>query len=210
MVLVGNVITPNDVVADPRYSHLKPEQVTRELLSQYTREEQVRYDFDALKRINSIKEEYGTGVSALVRIYNASGKTLTFETQGPNWHGHMFKYPPDYTILNGQWSVFLHVKTAGAATGSESSVVYTVDDVNQDVFMGWGVPWNQSEWSSKVYTEVNDRNHWPSVTSWDSMYTKINASKKSSVSFFNGTNCSASIGDDTSPVVNYLAAFYTK
>ena len=68
MVLVGSAITANDVVADPRYSHLKPSDVSTKLLSQYTMEQKVKYDVDALKMINSIKEEYGTGVSSLIRI----------------------------------------------------------------------------------------------------------------------------------------------
>ncbi|NKC02314.1 MAG: hypothetical protein GKR90_27960 [Pseudomonadales bacterium] len=239
MVLVGNVITPEDVVADPRYRRLKPKQVSLELLSQYTRELQGKFDFEAMRIINTIKEEYGTGVCALVRIYNASGKTITFKTRGPNWQGHMFKYPPDYTILNGQWSVFLHVKTsenasnseattnsvpttsgvtasgttASGATnssGSQSSVVYNVDDVNQAIFLGWGVPTSPSELSSKVYTEVNSKNHWSTVTNWEAMLSKVNASRQLSVSFYSGINCTATIGDDTSPVVNYLAAYYSK
>lgn len=84
MVLVGNEVTKNDVVADPRYSHLKPEDVTTKLLSSFTIEQEVKYDTDALKIINGIKEEYGTGVSSLIRIYNASGRALSFSKQGPN------------------------------------------------------------------------------------------------------------------------------
>ena len=208
MVLIGNAITPNDVVADPRYSHLEPEDVTRQLLSQYTMEQKAKNDIEATKMINGIKQERGNGVSALVRIYNASGDTLTFEKQGPNWHGHMFKYPPDNQILNGQWSVFLYVHTSGAATGAQSCVIYTIDNVGEDIFMGWMVPWNQSAWSSTVYTEVNKRNQWPSVENWDSMKSKINHSSSSCKNSYNGSCSDATCGDVTSPIVNFIE-YYT-
>lgn len=77
-MLVGNSITANDVVADPRYSHLKLDEVTTKILSSYTAEQKVKYELDALKLVNSFKEEYGNGVSSLIRIYNASGQTLSF------------------------------------------------------------------------------------------------------------------------------------
>ena len=207
MVLVGNIITANDVVADPRYSHLKPDQVTTVLLSQFTLEQKVKFDGDALKLINSIKTEYGTGVSCLIRIYNASGRTLNFQQQGPNWHGHMYKYPPDDAIENGQWSVFLHVKTAGAATGAQSCVIYAIDQEGDDAFLGWEVPWNQSADSSTIYTEVKASGTWPKKESWDSMQTKINNSGQHSSNSTAGKTAAfkseASIGDDSSPQANY-------
>lgn len=122
----------------------------------------------------------------------------------------MYKYPPDGTILNGQWSVFLHVKTAGAATGSESCVIYTVDQEGQDVFLGWMVPWNQSSYSTTVYTEVKASGQWPGRESWDSMVSKIDGSSKTSTATNQGTTAIfktfGSIGDDTSPLVNYVVS----
>ena len=88
---------------------------------------------------------------------------------GYDWHGHMFHYPPDSSIKNGQWSVFLHVKTGGTATGSESCVIYNIQDEGDDVFMGWSVPWNQDSLTNSIYTEVREGGHWPGAGSWDLM-----------------------------------------
>ena len=161
MVIVGNIVTKEDVVLDPRYSKLKPDQVTTKLLSEFTQQQQTKFDFEATKTINGIKEEYGTGVSTLLRIYNTSGRTLRFQKQGPNWSGHMWKYPFDETIGNGQWSVALHVKTSGAARGSVSSVVYRVEDEGDDIFMGWSSPFDHNIYDNQVYVEVKNDNHWP-------------------------------------------------
>ena len=140
--------------------------------------------------------------------YNASGCTLSFSKQGPNWHGHMYKYPPDTSILNGQWSVFLHVKTAGAAAGSQSCVIYSIEEEGADVFLGWMVPWNQSSWSCTVYADVNKKGHWPDDGSWKNMEKKVNDSSKRCTNSYGGKTArlssDASIGDDTSPQVNYV------
>ena len=88
MPLVGNEITANDVAADPD-ENIKLQDVTTKILGEYTLKQKVKYDLEATKVINGIKEEYGHGVSSLIRIYNASGCTLTYSKQGPDWHGHM-------------------------------------------------------------------------------------------------------------------------
>ena len=207
MVLVGNIITANDVVADPRYSDLKPSDVTTKILSQYTLEQKVKYDDDALKLINSIKEEQGKGVSCLVRIYNASGRALNFSQQGPNWHGHMFKYPPDDTIGNGQWSVFLHAKRDAAATGSQSCVIYAIDQEGLDALLGWYVPWNQLALSPAILAEVKASGTWPNQESWNTMEKKISDSSQHNSNSTAGKTATfkseASIGDYTSPQANY-------
>lgn len=208
MVLVGNAITANDVVADPRYSHLKPDQVTTQLLSQYTQEQQQKYDFDALQKINSIKEEYGNGVSSLIRIYNASGRSLRFQQQGPNWSGHMWKYPFDETIMNGQWSVVLHVHTSGAARGSVSCFVYNVESEGDDVFNGWSTPWDRNLYTNCVYTEVRGKDHWPYAGSWDHMYELVSDGGERSTSTWNGQSAkiksTITTGNASSPVINII------
>ena len=205
MTILGAAITATDVVADPRYSHYNPNQVPRTVLSSYTLEQKGKYDEDSLKLVNTMKEEFGLGVSSLVRIYNASGRTLYLTNPGYDWHGHMFRYPPDSSIENGQWSVFLHVKTSGAATGSESCVIYNIQDEGDDVFMGWSVPWNQSSWTNTIYTEIREGGHWPGAGSWDLMQRLLEKSSKFSDSTWKGNTasfkCVATIADDTSPQV---------
>ena len=157
MTILGAAITTIDVVADPRYSHYSLHQVPRTILSSYTFEQKGKYDEDSL---NTMKKEFRLDVSSLVRIYNASGRTLHLTNPGYDWHSHIFHYPSDSSIENGQWSVFLHVKTSGAATGSESCVIYNIQDEGDDVFMGWSVPWNQSSLTNNIYTEVRESGHW--------------------------------------------------
>jgi hypothetical protein len=84
--------------------------------------------FDAAARmeVNEYKEEYGSGVSTLIRIYNASGCTLKYQNAHHD-SGRWDKYQPDGEILNGQWSVCLHVKKSGGATGSVGALAYWVE-----------------------------------------------------------------------------------
>ena len=207
MTIVGNSITAADVVADPRYSHLKADEVSTKVLSSYTLEQQGSHQTDALKLVNTMKEEFGNGVSCLVCIYNASGRNLSLSGQREDWHGHMFRYPPDTNIANGQWSVFLHVKTSGAATGSEACIIYNISDEGDDVFMGWSVPWNQSSWSNSVYTEVREAGHWPAQANFDYMQNLLEKSAMISESTWGGKTASfksaAIIADDTSPQVTF-------
>lgn len=209
MVLVGSAITPNDVVADPRYCHLKPEQVTTKLLSSYTLEQKVKYEFKATEIMNGIKDEWGNGTCGLIRIYNASGHTLTFQEQGPNWSGHVWKYPFDNVILNGQWSVVLHVKTTGIPRGSVSCFVYTIEDEGADVFCGWSVPntWYSFFYSNTAYTWIQGNGCWPANQSWDHMYDLVSNSGMKSYSTWNGKTatvmCSAQTGDVSSPMINF-------
>lgn len=204
MVLVGNAVTANDVVADPRYSHLKPDQVSTKLLSEYTMELKVKDDFEATKKINSIKEEYKSGVSGLVRIYNASGRTLAFSQLGIDWHGHMYKYPPDDIILNGQWSVFLHVKTAIAPRGSEACVIYSIKEEYCDIFLGWVIPLVQVRTSPTVYTEVNRNGYWSNKEDWDDMKDKTVGSSQHHHNAYLSFKSEANIGNCSSPLVNFI------
>lgn len=214
MPLVGKAITAHEVVADPRNMRDKLElkDVTTKKLSEFTMEQKERHDLEATKLVNSFKSEYGTGVSALIRIYNASGHTLKFLTQGPDWSGHMWKYTFDDTIQNGQWSVVLHVKTAWASKGSNSCFVYKIvnEDNPCDVFCGWSLPWDVSQYlqanSNQVITFLRQSGtEWPT---WDEVYYKICDSGKSCSCKLERKGvtmkCEAIVGDNTSPIVNYI------
>jgi len=133
---------------------------------------------------------------------------LHFQRQGPDWFGHMYKYPPDHDILNGQWSVFLHVKDFLGLTGSQSSVVYRIEEEDIDVFMGWMVPFHQGLWNPTVYAEMNKASYWSK--SVDYMQMKVDGSDLNCESRFKGGNdafkVTASIGNDFSPQVNYVVS----
>jgi len=122
----------------------------------------------------------------------------------------MWKYPFDDTILNGQWSVILHVKTSGAARGSVSCFVYTIEDEGDDTFCGWSNPWDRNLYSNKVYTKVRENGHWPNKESWDDMYRSVAESGMNSKSTWNGKTatmaCSAHTGDATYPQINFTVS----
>lgn len=104
-------------------------------------------DQAARMEVNEYKEEYGSGVSTLIRIYNASGCTLRFE-ESKHDSGRWDKYQPDGEIQNGQWSVCLHVKKSGAATGSCAAMKYQVMTNEWDIkeehnlIIGWETPYS--------------------------------------------------------------------
>ena len=209
MVIIGNTITVDDVIADPRYKDLKPSQVTTKILSMYTMEQKETYEQDALKTVNAIKNEFGSRESTLVRIYNGSGCTLRFSKQH-DWHGYLYKYPTDHIILNGQWSVFLHVSPMWPAPhGDMSCVIYSIQQEKADVFMGWDDP---LAGSNSVYTEISLTGRWPDSDNWDRMDSRIDDSGKNSASKYNAESApfysDATIGDSTSPLADFTVSVY--
>lgn len=111
----------------------------------------------AIERVNGMKEEYGTGVSALIMIYNATGSTLKFDSL-ESAHGKIFKYQPDPTIYNGEWSVFLHVKSSGAARGSGGAVKYWlrggVPKKSHMLTVNWDIPWSGTNTAGATFSHL--------------------------------------------------------
>lgn len=209
MVVIGTTITVDNVIADPRYKHLKPSQVTTKILSVYTMEQRVVYEKEALRTVNAIKDEFGNRESTLVRIYNGSGRTLIFSKQH-DWHGHLYKYPIDTIILNGQWSVFLHVSPRWPAPhGDMSCVIYSIQHEKADVFMGWDDP---LAGSNSVYTDISFNGYWPNNDDWDKMESRIDDSGKNSANNYNAESAlfysEAGIGDSTSPLADFTLSVY--
>jgi hypothetical protein len=159
---------------------------------------------EALQKVNAMKEEYGNGVSSLIRIYNASGEPLVL-CSSPDWHGHIGKYPIDGIIQNGQWCVFLHVKTSGTATGSSGAVVYNASQAKQDVFFSWGMPFSGD---NSVYCESREPNHWPpNGKIWDLMYKLTNNASSHTTDTWGNHRVSAACGQSSSPVVDFVIMY---
>jgi hypothetical protein len=156
--------------------------------------------------LDGMKAEYGTGVSTEIEIENATGATMTLVSEY-DYHGHLFKYPVPPAIGAGQTGCFLHVKTAGAATGSEGAIVYRyqdLDGVYKDVFFGWCTPWSGTP---TCYTEVREANHWPSQGSWGFMQDLIERSTGVSTNDNGSAVSVASIGNSTSPRCNFHISY---
>lgn len=121
---------------------------------------------DTVKWLNGEKEEWGTGVSTLVMIYNATGGTMTKYGAGDE-SGHIWKYDYDDRIETGQWSSVLHVKSSATMTGSAATVGYYIDGYTNGsepivLSIGWDTPWTGE---NTGYASHWAKSHWLK-TSW--------------------------------------------
>ena len=91
-------------------------------------------------------------------------------------------------------------------SGSQSSIIYRIEEENIDVFMAWMVPFHQGLWNPTVYVELHKANYWKE--SIDYMQLKVNDSGLNCEKKFEGINnvfkVTANIGNDFSPQVNYV------
>lgn len=197
-MIIGMSITEDIIRQDPRY--VKKDKIELSDISTYTIERKFIKDAEALQKVNATKAEYGNGVSALVRIYNACGESISLIDQH-DWHGHIWKYPYDQLIQNGQWSVFLHVHSGGAMVGACGAVVYRASKANQDIFLGWESPYSGS---NCVYVESRETGHWPGQGSWSYMQKQIEKAGTTKSEKWNKLEVNGLIGQSSSPVVDFV------
>ncbi len=152
-MIIGSPITEDIVRQDPRYVNAKT--LTLSQISAYTLEQQSVNSTAALTAIDNIKTNYGDGISALIRIYHASGEALSLVVTH-DWLGHIWEYPVDTTIQNGQWSVFLHVHPEWSTMGAVGAVVFRASQANQDIFLGWESPYIGT---NSIYVESRETDH---------------------------------------------------
>ncbi|KNA10107.1 hypothetical protein SOVF_147470 [Spinacia oleracea] len=123
----------------------------------------------------SVKEYYGSGVSTMCMVYNATGDTLTYVTDN-DWYGFISRTPYPTEIGNGQWAAFQHVHNTGASSGSEAAVVYrgkNKDGHERDFMLSWSTPWGPW-YKNKAYCEMGGVDSFQSR--WDDIYDKLNNS----------------------------------
>ncbi|KAI8021324.1 hypothetical protein LOK49_LG03G01055 [Camellia lanceoleosa] len=74
-------------------------------------------DANARQYVKNMKKEWGTRISTLCLVYNATGDPIEFIISH-DYNGHLG--PASYPVLiaNGQWGGFLHVNTVSATFGS--------------------------------------------------------------------------------------------
>ncbi|KAJ7056049.1 hypothetical protein C8F01DRAFT_375671 [Mycena amicta] len=141
------------------------EKITEADMARVAKGLKTKYQDQAEKRLAELKGDWGTGVCSLVRLYNATGATLTVKDT-VDYRGHIGAMPIEHTVPNGCWTVFIHVKTSGAAVGSAGAVVYKHPS-GQEFFAGWQNPWSRG--SSQVWAETFHNGHWWGVASKDLM-----------------------------------------
>ncbi|KAJ7056053.1 hypothetical protein C8F01DRAFT_1312062 [Mycena amicta] len=125
-----------------------------------------KYQDQAEKRLAELKGDFGVGVCSLIRLYNATGATLTVKDT-VDFRGHIGAQPIEHNIPNGCWTVFIHVKTAIVAAGSAGAVVLRHPS-GQEFFAGWQNPWTRGD--SQVWAETFGSGHWWSVASKSLMF----------------------------------------
>lgn len=110
--------------------------------------------------VNSMKQKYGKGISSLIMIYNASGRTMRLHPEEGDAerdiHGHQGEWPKDSIIGNGQWSVFLHVHSSGAARGSAGFCHYKFDNTDSYFKVSWDTPFSGKNKAKAEIIVVNN------------------------------------------------------
>jgi len=110
---------------------------------------------DAIKNANTLKQAFGSGVSTLITLFNASADDMNIIFSADQ-HGHIGSEAYDSLIRNGQASAVLHVKTSGAATGSTGMVAYNIGNTGNVILLSWSNPFNHaaSDVKAKVYVQT--------------------------------------------------------
>lgn len=118
---------------------------------------------EATAQVQKVKDDYGTGLSTLIMIYNATGSDMIYynfkSTSGEIWLGSENAWFPK-TIRNGQWALALHVHRIA---GSVAAVGYNFDGSNNKrspntagyAIMGWDNPLSGD---NHIYAELGRPN----------------------------------------------------
>ncbi|KAA8545950.1 hypothetical protein F0562_020600 [Nyssa sinensis] len=152
----------------------------------------------------NLKKSWGTGVSTLCLVYNATGDTVTFVTSH-DWFGHIGPSPYPQEIANGQWGAFLHVKTSGVPSGSVAAVVYRGKNENGndcDWMLSWSNPWRRTRFDNKAYSEIREADYFPSR--WDDYPNLLENSGLRHNCIWNNCSSTVAIGSDTSPIFDAI------
>jgi len=149
----------------------------------------------AVEHIQGLQPEYGTGMSTLCAVYNATGHTLKF-IAGDDWQGCVIGAPYPTEIANGQWGTFQHVGSTLAKARSSAAVVYrgknqAGDDC--DFMFSWSTPC-PPESSYKAYTEIFEAGK---VPEWSKLKERTENAGQKSRADGNGCTSRASITDNT-------------
>ncbi|GAV70216.1 hypothetical protein CFOL_v3_13714 [Cephalotus follicularis] len=159
---------------------------------------------EAERYVESLKEQYGFGVSTLCMVYNATGDAI-HHIDDHDYVGHTWKssYPP--IIENGQWGVFLHVRPAAAFfSGSYAAVVYRGKNEagnDCDWMFAWGTPFIGS---NHAFTRIREANHFASNKYWDDISKWVAWAGPTDKDNWNGCSSMVSIGGAASPLLEAI------
>ncbi|GAV91554.1 hypothetical protein CFOL_v3_34948 [Cephalotus follicularis] len=140
-------------------------------------------DADAQTYVENLDKEYGSGITTLCLVYNATGDMIQLVEQH-NWAGDMWKAPCAQIIGNGQWGAFLQGEKH--SEGSSAAVVYRgkrVDDQDADWMFSWYNPHTGANYS---YTEIREVDHYANNAYWDYIHGLVTIAQPSSRDAWNG------------------------
>ncbi|WP_299637406.1 endonuclease/exonuclease/phosphatase family protein [uncultured Ruegeria sp.] len=163
---------------------------------------------EAKAAAKAAKNQYGPGVSNLIRIRNGSKKLILRPALWYSWpnYGNFRYLLPASRVNPGQWTAAFHHHPDGEARGSIGCIIYRAFDkagtALGDVFLGFETPWGAT--SNRVYVEVRGVGHWWKKGSRSYMYHMLDdrgtrkASDKKKLSGVS-ISVSGSIAKGTSP-----------
>ncbi|XP_022723014.1 23 kDa jasmonate-induced protein-like [Durio zibethinus] len=193
----GEPVTENVVMGIPEYAN-RARQIRADVARRW-KERDDKYE-KALGYVKALKSQWGTGVSTLCLVYNATGEPLTFVTSH-DWFGHIYQTYPR-VIANGQWGGFLHVKTAGAASGSEAAVVYrgkNKDGRATDWLLAWDNPWRRIDLDNQAYAEIHAAGYFERVD-WGAIAKCLEGATSQHYAAWEGCIAYVKTESDTSPL----------
>ena len=179
------------------------------------KESVLKYNSEVLNDLNTMKDEYGDGISTLIAIENATGSDMDL-VQNKSWKkSHVWKYPLPSRIGPGQTGVFLHVKPSGLVAPSIGALVYRFkgpDSNDYDTYLGWNTPYSGL---NNIHNEVRRSGNWGapgggkaySSLGW---YVKNKLSPGDETTMrdeYHGCEVQGSIGQNSSPVCTFLVGY---
>uniref|UniRef100_A0A0D9W3D5 Uncharacterized protein n=1 Tax=Leersia perrieri TaxID=77586 RepID=A0A0D9W3D5_9ORYZ len=136
-----------------------------------------RKNMDALHHAGELKSSHGSGVSAMVLVYNATGDKLEL-VDSKDWDGSsVYHEEPPSSFLNGQWISFLHAHPGGRAVGCEGARVFrgfTSTGEVRDFLVAWTIPWGWG--GNRAYTEVREKDYFKDK--WGDIKNKLDNANK--------------------------------
>ncbi|KAF3447787.1 hypothetical protein FNV43_RR08491 [Rhamnella rubrinervis] len=106
--------------------------------------------------VHNLKQRYGSGISSLCMIFNATGRSLTY-VGNKDWNGQIYESPYPSLLQNGQWGAFLHTRPKVSLRGSQGAVVYRGQNnagVPSDWMLAWSIPRIGHNSVSRAYLAV--------------------------------------------------------
>ena len=186
---------------DEGFGDLKEDEVHR-LIAKKAMEQMNEEKDKAIDRVNGMKEDWGTGVSTRVLIYNALGIPIEKRSQHDS-SGRWSAYEPSERIECGEWDVSFHHKKSGSATGSCAAVGYYLKGYGDDdiLMVGFETPYSGS---NSGHCTVLTTKRWANA-GWDQIHEWAEDGPAKGTNSFGRSRTHYSIDQSSSPLLIVVA-----